>query len=59
MTDAYLDQTQLSEFVRGETPTGRVAGPEEIGGIAAFLAFDEASSITGANVPVDGDWTAH
>ncbi|RDZ51785.1 3-oxoacyl-ACP reductase, partial [Haloferax sp. Atlit-10N] len=33
--------------------------PEEIGGIAMFLASDEATYITGTNIPVDGGWTAH
>jgi NAD(P)-dependent dehydrogenase (short-subunit alcohol dehydrogenase family) len=59
MTDEYLEQGQFYEFVRGQTPMGRVAKPEEIGGIAMFLASDEASYITGTNVPVDGGWTAH
>ncbi|ELZ28496.1 glucose 1-dehydrogenase [Halogeometricum pallidum JCM 14848] len=59
MTDDYLEQDQFYEFVRGETPLGRVAQPEEISGIAAFLASEEASYITGANIPVDGGWTAH
>lgn len=59
MTDEYLDQEQFYEFVHGQTPMGRVAQPEEIGGIAMFLASDEASYITGANIPVDGGWTAH
>jgi NAD(P)-dependent dehydrogenase (short-subunit alcohol dehydrogenase family) len=59
MTDAYLDEEQFYEFVRGQTPMGRVAQPEEIAGITAFLASEKASYITGANVPVDGGWTAH
>jgi meso-butanediol dehydrogenase/(S,S)-butanediol dehydrogenase/diacetyl reductase len=59
MTDDYLDQEQFYEFVRDETPMQRVAEPEEIGGIAMFLASDEASYITGTNIPVDGGWTAH
>ncbi|KAI5364582.1 Putative short-chain dehydrogenase/reductase SDR, NAD(P)-binding domain superfamily [Septoria linicola] len=35
-------------------PMGRVATPEDIGNAAAFLASDEASFITGVELPVDG-----
>ncbi|WP_424005514.1 SDR family NAD(P)-dependent oxidoreductase (plasmid) [Haloarcula salina] len=59
MTDVYLGEEQFYEFVRGQTPMGRVAEPDEISGIVAFLASEEASYITGANIPVDGGWTAH
>jgi NAD(P)-dependent dehydrogenase (short-subunit alcohol dehydrogenase family) len=59
MTDDYLDEEQFYEFVRGQTPMSRVAEPDEVSGIVAFLASEEASYITGANIPVDGGWTAH
>ena len=35
-------------------PLGRVATPDEIAGVAAFLASPDAAYITGAVIPVDG-----
>jgi NAD(P)-dependent dehydrogenase (short-subunit alcohol dehydrogenase family) len=58
MTDPAFDDDEFYEYVRGQTPMGRIAQPEEIAGLAAFLASDDASYITGANIPVDGGWTA-
>lgn len=42
------------EAVRARYPLGRIAKPEEIARVAAFLASDDASNITGATIPVDG-----
>ena len=39
-------------------PLGRVGQPEDIANAALFLASDEASWITGINLPVDGGITA-
>jgi 3-oxoacyl-[acyl-carrier protein] reductase len=39
-----------------EIPLRRVGTPEDIGNVAAFLASDEASYITGAAIEVTGGW---
>jgi NAD(P)-dependent dehydrogenase (short-subunit alcohol dehydrogenase family) len=39
-------------------PMKRAAQPEEVGWAVVFLASDEASFITGAELPVDGGYTA-
>ena len=40
-----------------QVPMGRVGQPEEIASVAAFLASDEASYITGTGIVVDGGYT--
>ena len=41
-----------------ETPVGRWGTPEDIANAALFLALDESSYITGAELKVDGGWVS-
>lgn len=52
MTRAMNEQTL--EAALGSVPLKRMAKPEEIAALAAFLARDEAAYITGVVIPIDG-----
>ncbi|HEY7362647.1 MAG TPA: SDR family NAD(P)-dependent oxidoreductase [Methylomirabilota bacterium] len=53
----YLTDTLRREFEAG-IPLGRIAQPREIASVALFLASDESSYMTGAELVVDGGFTA-
>jgi 3-oxoacyl-[acyl-carrier protein] reductase len=46
------------EEVAHRTPLGRLAEPEEVARVVAFLVSDDASYVTGSSVLVDGGWIA-
>jgi NAD(P)-dependent dehydrogenase (short-subunit alcohol dehydrogenase family) len=52
------EDRELKEAVLKRIPMGRIGDPEEIGRVAAFLASDAASYITGAVLYVDGGYVA-
>lgn len=47
---------RYKEIFISETPVGRMAEPEEVAKVIAFLASDDASYITGVALPVTGGW---
>ncbi len=50
---ASLPQQRKDAILAG-VPLGRMASPEEVAGVVAFLAGDDAAYLTGAVIPVDG-----
>ena len=45
-------------YMSNKAALGRAGRPGEVAAVAAFLASEEASFITGAIIPVDGGWSA-
>ena len=48
----------IDEVLLAAQPTKEFVTPEQVAALALFLCRDEAKSITGANLSVDGGWTA-
>jgi NAD(P)-dependent dehydrogenase (short-subunit alcohol dehydrogenase family) len=49
-----MDPSGPAQAIRDRTPLRRWGRPEDVGYAILFLASDEASHVTGANIPVDG-----
>lgn len=62
LTAAIIGQAPNPETVRRERigvhPIGRLGRPEDIAGLAVYLASDESSWVTGGVFPVDGGYLA-
>lgn len=53
-----LEREGGEDFLKALHPMGRLGQPEEIAEVAAFLASDAASFVTGVAMPVDGGYAA-
>ena len=48
----------MNDVLLAAQPTKRFVTPEEVAGFVVYLCGDSAGSITGANLSMDGGWTA-
>jgi 3-hydroxybutyrate dehydrogenase len=53
------EQQVISDVLLAAQPTKRFVTVEELSALVNFLCTDNARSITGTTLPVDGGWTAH
>jgi gluconate 5-dehydrogenase len=58
MNRALLDDPKFDDWVKQRTPAKRWGEPDEIGGVAVFLASSASDFVTGQVIFVDGGFTA-
>ncbi len=58
MNVALTQNPDAYQYFTSRIPLGRWGRVEEIGGLALYLCSEEAGFITGADILIDGGWTA-
>lgn len=54
MSEAIDSPEFIEQYIRTKIPLGRVGKPEDVAGVFAFLASEDAAFITGETIVVDG-----
>jgi NAD(P)-dependent dehydrogenase (short-subunit alcohol dehydrogenase family) len=54
LLESVMDNPEVRARILSRTPLGRIGEPHEVAGIAAFLASDDASYVTGQTIYADG-----
>ena len=49
----------LEKVLLADAYVKRLVEPEEVGGLALWLATEHAALVSGASYTIDGGWTAH
>ena len=53
------DTPETLAYSHARTPFHRLGRPEDVASLAVFLASDDCTYMSGANVLVDGGWMAY
>lgn len=56
--EGYIGSDAAMQAYLSEIPLRRMAEPDDVARLVAFLASDDAAVITGIGVPIDGGWSA-
>lgn len=59
MTQDLLKSEGMQKLIKGSVSLKRPGNPEELKGLAVYLASDESSYMTGSIITIDGGWTCH
>ena len=58
MVEKVLQNPANRQLLESRTPLKRAGTPGEVAELILFLASPRSSYITGADIPIDGGWTA-